>query len=58
MDPSSLSLFVATEEQAKESLRRAHGHWGKDMTPAEYEMRDRTWVREFEGAKKGEFTTW
>ncbi|KAL0066815.1 hypothetical protein AAF712_006216 [Marasmius tenuissimus] len=57
MDLSSLSLFVATEEQAKESLRRARHQWGKDMTPEEFEMRDQTWTRELECAKDGKFTT-
>ncbi|KAJ8090166.1 hypothetical protein PM082_018753 [Marasmius tenuissimus] len=58
MDLSSLSLFVATVEQAKESLRRARHQWGKDMTPEEFEMRDQTWSRELECAKDGKFTTW
>ncbi|KAK1228233.1 hypothetical protein PQX77_008745 [Marasmius sp. AFHP31] len=58
MDLSSLSVFVATEEQAKESLRRARNQWGKDMTPEEFEMRDQTWTRDLECAKDGKFTTW
>ncbi|KAL0571853.1 hypothetical protein V5O48_010105 [Marasmius crinis-equi] len=58
MELSALSLFAATPEQAKESLRRARDQWGKDMTPQEYESRDENWIREFESARDGKFTTW
>ncbi|THU97870.1 hypothetical protein K435DRAFT_753469 [Dendrothele bispora CBS 962.96] len=57
VDLASLSLFLATPEQATESRRRTHKVWGNGMTEEEYISRDEECAQSLCGCD-GKFKTW